>query len=373
MHVNEKIETVLPMAELLIIKRDFDLLSKIATQMKQEFQIQLIPYTALLCHEVVEYLSNRGNPIIVEETSRYSIKDIRQKSKFFDLSINKLLQSVSNVDIIQNDYFIQLMNLPEIEKWNVHDNIGIWFDEDGNIVGNSQYAFYVFQDDKMISKPSSAMSEHELLGEEIRDFAYDMGRIIGSISSGLSSVSDFIKGDFTTKTLAIHSQDYNTNRCSVSDNKLYKIIRLFLLHVLSSIGFVIHVLKKCIIRDTGILLRFEYITYHYALKRLEGIKNFANANQRYINDINLCKALGSIDYSNSKGLLNSDFRNCMMHFGLRSKDSSSLIEKLKLDLSIPFCGLVESQFSNMKYNVYQNMIETDLSLISDILQDYLDF
>ena len=47
-----QLDSTIQMAELLIIKRDFDLLKKIATLFKPELQMQLIPYTALFCYEV---------------------------------------------------------------------------------------------------------------------------------------------------------------------------------------------------------------------------------------------------------------------------------------------------------------------------------
>ena len=67
---------------------------------------------------------------------------------FFDLSVNKLLQSVENIDELQNNYFISLMRYPQLGSWNVHDNLGICYDKQGNIVSNTHYAFYVFQDEK---------------------------------------------------------------------------------------------------------------------------------------------------------------------------------------------------------------------------------
>ena len=141
-----QLDSTIQMAELLIIKRDFDLLKKIATLFKPELQMQLIPYTALFCYEVIDYLNKKGQQIEITSTSRYSIKQIRQKAKFFDLSVNKLLQSVENIDELQNNYFISLMRYPQLGSWNVHDNLGICYDKQGNIVSNTHYAFYVFQD-----------------------------------------------------------------------------------------------------------------------------------------------------------------------------------------------------------------------------------
>ena len=371
--MSTQFDTVLPVAELLIIKRDFDLLKKIATQLQPEVQLQLTPYTALFCYEAYEYLKKHGQPVEIEQTSRYSIKDIRQKAKFFDLRLNKLFQSIKNIDTLQNDYFISLMGYPELAHWNVHDNLGIVYDDQMNIVSNSHYSFYVFQDEKSISKPPHAMSGHNLIGEEVRAFAYDMGRIIGSISSALSCISDFVVADVDPRNIKLFSQDFNTNRCTINEQDEYKVIRLFLLHVLSSIGFVLFVLKKAIIRESGLLLRFEYITYHYALLRLEGLLNYFSTNRGKLrDDTKLHEMLNSIDYKNGNGLRKTEFRNCMMHFGLTDSNGCPLINEAKIDLAVPFCGLVESQF-NMTYSDYKSNIEAQLLFLYKALKDYLGF
>ena len=370
--MTDKLSTVLSLAELTIIKRDFDLLKKIMLNLPHELAVQMVPYSALFCYEVSQYLNDHGQTVEFEQTGRYSIKDIRQKAKFFDLSINKLLQSVENVDELQNDYFVQLMKFPELGPWNIHTNLGIYYDAKRHIVGNTHYAYYVFQDEKMISQPKEAMSGHELMGEEIKAFGYDMGRIIGSISDGLSQISDFMVADFDVSPLKLLSQDFNTNRCVTVGNDKYKIIRLFLLHVLSSIGFVLYVLKKSIIRDSGLLLRLEYITYHFALLRLDGISNYCKQNSKVVNDTKLTELLGSIDYTDVKRLRKPEFRNCMMHFGLKAKDGSSLIDGTNVDLAKPFCGLIESQFGK-SYEEYQSNIEIELESIFDRISKYLSF
>lgn len=370
--MSDKLSTVLPLAELTIIKRDFDLLKKIMLSLPHELAVQMVPYSALFCYEVSQYLNDHGQIVEFEQTGRYSIKDIRQKAKFFDLSVNKLLQSVENVDELQNDYFVQLMKFPEIGPWNVHTNLGIYYDSERHIVGNTHYAYYVFQDEKMISQPKEAMSGHELMGEEIKAFGYDMGRIIGSISDGLSQISDFMVADFDVNSLKLFSQDFNTNRCVTVGNDKYKIIRLFLLNVLSSIGFVLYVLKKSIIRDSGLLLRLEYITYHFALLRLDGISNYCKQNSKVVNDTKLTELLDSIDYTDVKRLRKPEIRNCMMHFGLKAKDGSSLIDGTNVDLAKPFCGLIESQFGK-SYEEYQSNIEIELESIFGRISKYLSF
>lgn len=368
----ERLRQGLSVAELIIIKRDFDLMIKIATQLPPEVQTQLIPYTALFCYEVIAYMKKKRQDINIEQTGSYSIKDIRQKAKFFDLSLNKLFQSVDNVDSLQNDYFISLMRYPKLGAWNIHDNLGIYFDDDKNIVSNTHYAFYVFQDEKAICKPHDTMCGHEVIGKEVQLFAYDMGRIIGSISSGLDCIRDFMIADFDSSKISLHSQDFNTNRCTTLGNEKYKTIRLFLLHVLSSIGLILFVLRKAIIRESGLLLRFEYITYHYALLRLDGLTKFCNVSKDFFDDHKLVEMLNSIDYKNADGLRKTEFRNCMMHFGLTDKDGNSLIFDNEFNLAVPLCGLVESQF-NMTYDEYKIKLEVQLMTIYRKISDYLAF
>lgn len=365
-------KTALSVAEMTIVKRDFDLLRKISLNLSPDIQMQMIPYTALFCYEVIEFINKHSGGIVIEQTSTYSIKDIRQKAKFFDLSINKLLQSIENIDVLQNDYFISLMRFPKFGRWNLHTNLGISFDDEKNIVGNTHYVFYLFQDQKMISQPKESMRGVKIDKKEINAFAYDMGRIIGSISSGLSSISDFMVSDIITPIAPFYSQDFNTNKCLTLGNEKYKLIRLFLLHVLSSIGFILFCLKKIIIRDTGFLLRLEYITYHYSLIRLDGILNYCKSHNGEIDDANLTNALERIDYSNANHLRKPEFRNCMMHFELKDKTGAALIQECALDLSLPFCGLVESQF-DMTYSEYKDKIEIALFEIYTAIKNYLGF
>lgn len=366
--MSEQFNYALPVAEITIIKRDFDLMRKLSLAMKPELQFQLIPYTALFCYEVIEYLNNQGQHIELEQTSRFSIKDVRQKAKFFDLSINKLLNSIKNIDKAQNEYFINLMRFPCLGRWNVHTNIGIFFDDEKNIISNTHYAYYLFQKDKTMSRSDFAING-ELDNQEIYAFSYDLGRIIGSITSALSITSDFIVSDIFIDNISLHSQDFNTNRCC-NYNEDYKTLRLFLLHILSSIGYLLYILKKVIIRDNGLLLRLEYITYHYALVRLEKIYKFHSINITSSVDPNLMKMFQKINYKTE--LKNSEFRNCMMHFGLRDKTGSSLIEEKNFNLSIPFCGLIESQFK-MTYNEYKTLLEKELAKIYDNIKEYLGF
>lgn len=368
----ELLRHALPVAEITIMKRDFDLLRKLVPSLPSEIQAQMVPYYALFCYEAITYLKKHDSSIDIKQGSKYSIKDIRQKAKFFDLSISKLIQSIINVDAIQNEYFVNLMNYPQLGHWNLHANLGIYYDKNKHIVGNTHYAFYIFQDDKSISKPQTEIRRFELESEEIQAFGYDMGVIIGNVSSALSEASDFIGSDVLLKGESYLSQDFNTNRCIINGDDTYKSVRLLLLHILTSVGLVLYGIKSNIIRDTGLLLRLEYITYHYALKRIDGILRYCQINQDVLSDPNLIQMMKGIDCSNANHLRKTVFRNCMMHFELKDKNGVSLISEEMFDLSVPFCGLVETQFG-FSYNEYKALIETELSRIYNTINSYLGF
>lgn len=359
-------------AEVLIVKRDFDMLRQLVTIMPKAVNTLLIPNVAMLCYEALDYLKKRGYPVALEQSSRYSLKDIRQKAKFFNLSLSQLLQSVANVDKLQNDYYLSKLSFPWMGRLNWHFNLGIAYDEQLNVVGNTQYMYYIFQDDKSISRPPDSMSGHQMIGEEVRAFGTDMGKIIAGVSDGLRKVNDGMQATVIADRAKVYSQDFNTNLVPFVGQEEDKTVRLFLLHMLTGIGFMLFVFRKAIVRDTGLLMRFEYITYHYALYRLEKLLRFLRADRSAKHDEKLMAALSGLDFQNESGLRQSEFRNCMMHLSLTDKNGQPLVDGDRLCLSVPFCGLVESRFG-MPYDRYRQRLEAELLRIHSVLQTYLDF
>ena len=368
--MKKEFAAAIQLAEVVIVKRDFDLLKKLSLTLPPELQLQLIPYTSLFCHEAITYLERKGYTNLIQPTGRYSIQDIRQKAKFFDMSIAKLLKSIDNIDIEQNQQFIEAMKYSELGNWNVHNNLGIFYTREKKVVGNSHYAYYLFQDEKSVSSEQRTSGQPVISEEDIKSFAYDLGGIIGAISSSLEQVSDFIVAETLFQGIDIYSQDFNTNRCISPGREHTKIIRLFLLHVLTSIGYILNVLRETIVNDTGFLLRIEYITYHYTMVRLEKMLKYCKSNGAIFENTRLPQMLSEFDFRNMSGLRNSDFRNCMMHFGLRHNSDRFFISEKSFNLSVPFCGLVETCFE-FDFEEYKTKVEEQLAFIYSILEVYL--
>jgi len=368
------LKATLPVAEILIIKRDVDLMMKLfnlPAEIRSLFGINFLPYAALVCYEAINYMDKKGQHVEVEQTSKYSIREIRNKAKFFDLRFNQIMQSAFNIDALQHNDFAQQMRYPELANWNIHDNLGIFFDNDKNIIGNTQYSVWVFQDESTIKKPLSDMDGFEVQNKEAYTLGFDLGRIANSISKGLSSVKDFLLSDVNLKNMTIYANDFNTNRCWVDGIKKYKVIRLLLLHILSSIGFILNIVKKCIVRDSGLLLRLEYIIYHSTLKRLRQLNQYVLTHKHEITDEKIHIFLSAINFD-ADSLRNTSFGNCMRHYGLTDEDTNALIHTEQINLALPLCGLVESHF-NKSYSEYKSEIEKELFVVYDHLNDYMGF
>lgn len=78
-----------------------------------------------------------------------------------------------------------------------------------------------------------------------------------------------------------------------------------------------------------------------------------------------------IDIENRK-LINSEFRNCMMHYDLKDKNNKFMIKDQYLNIKVPLFGLVESCFSGMKYDELKNKIINKLNVLSIEIQKLFD-
>lgn len=74
----------------------------------------------------------------------------------------------------------------------------------------------------------------------------------------------------------IYYKDFNTNKLFKKD----KTLKLYLLHILSNINYVYYVLRKYEVKDIGWWLKIYYITYYYAIVRIESIKEYISTQKQ---------------------------------------------------------------------------------------------
>ncbi len=312
-------------------------------------QLSLIPYMALFCRSAQEFIGSNYIPDDVDK----QIKDLRNGLKLYAGKYNKGKKETLRIDEKQDREFRDELRFSIMRKWNIHYNLGVYFDMEGHIIGNTQNLNYYFDipEININDKRERAFVIGKMLGEKIGTIINDLGGTINSL--GTNTVNDSMCGYI----------DLNTNRKNRFFNKTFdKEINLIMLHLLSSIGFVEHVLLETLPSNDQWLMRVEYVAAHHTWLGLKKIKqHFAEEDKYSLNsDVSLLVDKGAY-------LFPSEFRNCMMHYDLCDKNGEPTILEEKFDESIPFCGLVESCFSGKQWNSFFNELRNYIAELEEYL------
>ena len=318
----------------------------------------LVPYYSLFCIEALNTLKNYDINITSDYNCPYNQKIIRAKLKCFEEKYNKSINVVRNCDFIQDYIFSSKLKCNLQKKLNMYYNIGI-FVYDNKIIGNSQYIYYIFQDSKALKKVNLSLSniQFELIPSELKEYGSYCSNIISKITIITNEVFK-IKPTFDINSLKpeIFYKDLNTNKLFKKELKLEN---LYLLHILSNINYVYYVLKQYE-RNNGWWIKLYYITYYYSLRRILNLTDYLKKNNIERNKIDILENL----YSSTNKYINSNFRNCVMHY-----DFSTNINEEYFDINKPLFGLIESSFNNINYYTFKNEI---LTFIKEISDKYLD-
>lgn len=337
--------------------------------------IALIPYMSLFCWEALDFFKKLGVDFNIKENDTFTLTDVRLKLKIFENKYSKAKNMILNCDYLQDYIFKNKLKFDFIKDWNIHYNLGIMFNEKKEIVGNSQYGYYIFQDNKLLKRKieyvKSLVDTSNIIYKFEPEAYIGYGKYIGEIvGSFLNFFQELNVQDINIKTnkanIDTFYKDFNSNKLYKSEDD--KIMSLYLLHILTFINSTIRLLGECEKDDTGWWLRIYYIAYYYAIERLEDIKNHIENNE--IDNLKFKKLLTRITVN--KSFMNSEFRNCMMHYGLINKESKFLIKEQKFDLDIPLMGLVESCFDNVNYFELKKYIKDELENISQTIDNILN-
>lgn len=370
--------------ETLQTKQDFETVFQLIPSLVAypELSFGFIPYLASSTISVIELLKKYGRISELDEAEKIDekkIKDIRAKIKTFDTQYATSIRIIRNIEYIQDQIFKKSNRIYCCITRKPHPNLGIYVDETDRIIGNTHYSYYVMQDTKIVSKRLDAIKKlykenpayfsSKKNGQEAFRIANDIGQIVGSILSGLDDL--FIESNPTVEDLNIHVfySDVNTDhRDLFTQNTIIdKSIFLYILHILTSINFVLYVVNMCDKNDTGWWLKTNYMAYFYCVSRLRDLEKFYSGSCSNSQDLSdLFKELSLKD----ENLLIKEFRNCIMHASF-SKDGIILINNRYFDIKIPLFGLVETYFEGMSYSNFKLEIISRLSRISNILSKWL--
>lgn len=343
----------------------------------------ILPYITLTTYAVLEFLEKNEHSIpntVIPEAVK--IKDVRMKLKIFEDGYSKSKKMLLNIDYLQDQIFRNQLKFNFTKNWNIHYNLGLYADKNNHVVGNTQYNYYLLQDNRFLKRSLAdvalsyaASPNHfdlnEQVGKDSYDYSYACGQIIASAHFGLKEFDVPISILSKSYTMKYYYADYNTNVVSMlfPNGEEGKAMVLYLLHILSTINFLLYVLNNYEKDDYGWWLKINYITYYYSIHKLQDLQQHLIQN-KCIN-LEITKFFKELDIDNAK-YLNSAFRNYAMHSKLANKDGNILIDFEKVDKTKPLFGLVETCFNDLNYQDLKHSIVSEMVRISDILSRWLN-
>jgi len=325
--------------------------------------LAFLPLYSLFVEEIENTIGQKGTLFKIQNESPFKISNVRSKLKLFGSDrLGKSRKITSKLDEVQGEIYRSKLRFDFTKNLNIHYNLGIFFNEEGRVLGNTQYFYYMFQEQETSDR------EYEI--EEIKAFSQALGTVISSVDSGLKDVLPNDKVIIKEKNYSIRYKDFNTDRvqfCKFGNNPLRKEISLILLHVLSNINFVRFVLDEVLTRDNTYLFRVKYISFYYTCKSIQKILEFL---KRKGMDDSIFIELEEL-VKGSQYLLDSEFRNCMMHYSFKNKEKY-LIDDSRLDINILLYGLVETRFEGMGFYDLNDKVTTHINAFSDSIEKILD-
>lgn len=366
---------------LLQLKYDCETICSLVSSLQKDgvTSFGIIPYISLTTASALEILTYDKN--LFQESEILQIKDVRLKLKIFEDGYGKSKKMLLNIDYLQNQVFKNMLKFGFMKTWNIHKNLGIYTDANKRVVGNTQYSYYLLQDNRLLKKSIDKVAEaysasldrfnlDEQTGRDCYEYAYKCGQIIGSIQSGFENFDAPVSIATKRNVVQYHYADYNTNVKSslFPAGEDGKATTLYLLHILSTINFLLYVLNPYEDDDYGWWLKVNYIAYHYAIHKLTDLQQYFTQNKLMTEAIS--NYFDELDIENAP-YINGTFRNCVMHSQLVDKNEIAIIDPAYLDKSKPLFGLVETCFNGMDYQRFKLSLVSETIKISNVLSRWL--
>lgn len=366
---------------LLQLKYDCETICSLVSSLQKDgvTSFGIIPYISLTTASALEILASDKN--LFQESEILQIKDVRLKLKIFEDGYGKSKKMLLNIDYLQNQVFKNMLKFGFMKTWNIHQNLGIYTDANKRVVGNTQYSYYLLQDNRLLKKSIDKVAEaysaspdrfnlDEQTGRDCYEYAYKCGQIIGSIQSGFENFDAPVSIATKRNVVQYHYADYNTNVKSslFPAGEDGKATTLYLLHILSTINFLLYVLNSYENDDYGWWLKVNYIAYHYAIHKLTDLQQYFMQNKLMTEAIS--NYFDELDIENAP-YINGTFRNCVMHSQLVDKNEIAIIDPAYLDKSKPLFGLVETCFNGMDYQRFKLSLVSETIKISNVLSRWL--
>lgn len=339
-------------SNILIVQDGKTLVTLLQSIHNSAMTLSLIPFCALYCRSAKEFLCIEENGNEIEK----EVKDIRDGLKIFTGKYSKGKKMAVESDDQQNEIFQSKLRFSFTKKLNIHLNLGVYFNEQGKVVFDTQLASFYLNIPK--SNEASSGAHGMMVGQKL-------GKEMAEILIKYYGINDLADGRILFNSVPKYGYiDFNTNKKNVFFNKNFdKETNLVLLHMLSTIGFVNNLLVPVFPDKNVWLLRIIYITAHNTWLGINKFRqHFEQEHQSKIEILDYTRGI-----KEDIKLLSTPFRNCMMHYDLVDKNNHPIILQEWYDSEKPLYGLVESCYDGMHFNQYYN----EIYKLSQELEKYL--
>ena len=315
----------------------------------------LLPYAGLYCKEAEEFY---GKKVVSPEIDS-QIVDLRNSIKVFCGKYNTLEKEFLLSDEEQDEHFKSLLRFDFTKQMNIHYNLGIYFDNYGHVIGDTQLIGFHLRP-VSIGDPDANMN------------ALKLGNSIGISVSRLLMLANKTPGnlrlnyntDFRVGYIDCNSNSANAPFVYIENKGL----NLLMLHLLGILGTCKYVLRLLLNDNNQWLYRCEYVIYHNVWTGLRVIKGHFEQDKSSKIDFGYLAEL----VERGRGLFPSSYRNCMMHYNLIHDDKPCILEDYyKPD--IPLYGLVESCFDGKSTNDYYDALRSYIDDVEEYLNTWFSF
>lgn len=343
---------------LKLIQNDSETLKQICQSIwNPVFSMCIIPYLALFCRSVQECL----NVSIVSPEIETEIYDIRNGIKIFGEKYGKGRKRFLDSDEKQNEESRDMLRFEFTKSLNIHYNLGIYFDTYKHVVGNTQLLADMLN---LNGLPKNEQADKSF------NLAYNLGGMIGKVTGVFSALAPIEPIHINAELPDFYFADLNTNTTSLFNPAFEKDTSLFMLHLLSNLGFVTYFLEPVVGSSNPWMLRIKYIMTYYSYLGLRRLKqhlenNVQNGTELFINSAEQILTEGD-------GLFASKFRNCMMHYDLLHEGQFAISES-NLNNELKLFGLVEECFNGHTYEEFYESISSLAHRIEECLVGQFDF
>lgn len=339
-----------------LIQNDCETIKKIIMDYHDSiFIMGTIPYLALFCRSVGEYY----NTTLISKEVDSEIYDLRNSLKSFSDKFGKTNKRFLLSDQKQDEEFRSKLRFNFLKTKNLYHNLGVFFTPEKKIIGNTQYFAFALKE--------NGLSESERKEKALTTGFY-LARIVRDISEQLKDNTCSPSFCSTPILPEVYYYDTNTNSTPFFYRHIGKYESLFLLHLLSNLGFVHYCLASIVDMNNPWLLRVEYIVTYSSYQGLKSLKNhFDNAkgaNKTLLSQIE--KIISDGDW-----LFDSVFRNCMMHYELVDNEHFCVSDDF-FDANKHYYGLIEERFHGMSHKEYFDALTSYGVRIESFLETQFD-